>query len=79
MDAQHFDVWKRIFMDFRTLAVFYEIRSFLCCDRGLAFTGWRLGGAIDVGFAFQFVAARLCFRDKSQLKLKFLLSFYDFG
>ena len=41
---------------------------------GLAFGEscfWGLDVAVPLGFAFQGVASKLCFRDKSQLKLRF--------
>ena len=38
---------------------------------GLAFGEWVLDMAVPLGFAFQGVASKLCFRDKSQLKCRF--------
>ena len=52
------------------------VRSAVCCAAplGLAF-GESCFGVLDVavplGFAFQGVAPKLCFRDKSQLKWRF--------
>ena len=54
---------------------FCELRSFLHSSIGIGV--WRvvLLGCLDVavplGFAFQGVASKLCFRDKSQLKWRF--------
>ena len=53
------------------------VRSADCCGvpLGLAFGESRVFGVLDVavplGFAFQGVASKLCFRDKSQLKCRF--------
>ena len=48
------------------------VRWFLCSHTlGLAFRGlcfWGVGCRCDIGVAFQAVASKLCFGDKSQLK-----------
>ena len=57
-----------------TGAAFCEIRSLLRSSIGISV--WRvvflvLDVAVPLGFAFQGVASKLCFRDKSQLKCRF--------
>ena len=49
-----------------TGAAFCEIRSLLRSSIGISI--WRV---VFLGFAFQGVASKLCFRDKSQLKCRF--------
>ena len=51
-------------------AAFCEIRSLLRSSIGISVFG-VLDVAVPLGFAFQGVASKLCFRDKSQLKCRF--------
>ena len=65
----------RSVMHFAAQAQWFERSAAYCAvPLGLAF-GSRVFGVLDVavplGFAFQGVASKLCFRDKSQLKWRF--------